>query len=90
MSFAQRLGKVLEIPGEAMFALPTVQWTGEDTLVVQNHLGIADYTPAAVVIDTRCGQYRVQGEELYLELFSREMLVLRGNIGGITLCRQDA
>ncbi|MDD3243619.1 MAG: YabP/YqfC family sporulation protein [Eubacteriales bacterium] len=90
MNLGRKVSEALEIPGDAMFGLPSLQWTGQDRLVVQNHRGIVDYTPQSIVIDTRQGQYRVGGEGLYLEMLSREMLVLRGEISAISLYRRDA
>lgn len=85
MNFSDRVTDILEIPGETMFRLPSLQWTGQDRLYVQNHKGILDYTPGWLVVDTARGSYKISGEDLRLELLSRDSLLLRGEIISITL-----
>ncbi|MDD4797349.1 MAG: YabP/YqfC family sporulation protein [Eubacteriales bacterium] len=85
MGFGERITEMLEIPGETMFKLPSLQWTGRDRLYVQNHRGILDYTPQWLVIDTVEGSYKVSGQDLRLEMLSKEALLLRGAIVSITL-----
>jgi sporulation protein YqfC len=74
----------LELPGEVALDLPKITLTGNLFVSVENHRGIATFSPDGVRIMVRAGEVAVAGRNLVIRSIAPEELVIEGEIQGVT------
>ena len=70
----------LELPQDLFEGMPNIFLTGNQKLYISNHRGILSYDKDEIIILTKTVQVKVQGEELMIESYSKDELVIRGYI----------
>jgi sporulation protein YqfC len=70
----------LELPQDLFEGMPNIFLTGNRKLYISNHRGILTYDSDEIIILTKTVQVKVQGEELIIESYSKDELVIRGYI----------
>jgi sporulation protein YqfC len=66
-------------------SLPRLMLSGGRYAVVENHLGILEFTPERVRLMTKCGVLELEGEALELSQVRKSALTVRGRICQIRL-----
>lgn len=76
-------------PNPDVFPLvPIVELAGSRRVLVENHLGVTEYSPERVGIKMKYGQVHVCGCGLRLEHMTKIKLIITGQIDGISLDRR--
>jgi len=70
----------LELPQDLFEGLPNILLTGNRKIYISNHRGILAYERDEIIILAKTVQIKVQGEELIIESYSKDELVIRGYI----------
>ena len=70
----------LELPQDLFEGMPNIFLTGNRKLYISNHRGILSYERDEIIILAKSVQVKVQGEELVIESYSKDELVIRGYI----------
>ncbi len=70
----------LELPQDLFEGMPNILLTGNRKLYISNHRGILAYEKDEIIILAKAVQIKVQGEELVIESYSKDELVIRGYI----------
>lgn len=83
----QRLAEDAEI--ENMPGQPIVEIAGSQRVLIENHLGVLGYSRERILVKVKFGCIHVCGCGLELLRMTREQLVIRGRIDGVTLQRRD-
>lgn len=78
-------GLMEENPGK----FPLVELCADHRVLVENHMGVLQYSTEGITVAVGFGQLRIQGEGLCMSQMSPEKLVIRGKIHGIELCRRE-
>lgn len=73
---------------EAMPVLPIVELAGDGRVLVENHLGVIQYTDNQVGIKMKYGVIQICGCSLLLEYMTKTRLVIIGRIDQILLHRR--
>jgi len=73
----------LEIPRDLALNLPRVILLGDMQVVVENHLGIIEYTPETVRVSTGVGELVIEGKELTLRAIHQEEIAVEGKISNL-------
>ena len=73
----------LELPQDLFEGMPNLYLTGNRKLYISNHRGILTYEKEEIIILTKALQVKVHGEELVIESYSKDELVIRGYISFI-------
>ncbi len=76
----QTIIESLELPQDLFEGMPNIFLTGNRKLYISNHRGILAYEKDEIIILAKAVQVKVQGEELVIESFSKDELVIRGYI----------
>lgn len=69
--------------------LPIVELAGSRRVLVENHLGVIQYSRETIGIKMKYGEIQINGCGLTLEQMTRVKLVVTGRIDGICLHRRE-
>lgn len=69
--------------------LPIVELAGSHRVLVENHLGVTQYSTERIGIKMKYGQLQINGCGLILEHMTKVKLVVTGRIDGICLERRE-
>lgn len=81
------LARALELPPDVLTDLPRLLWLGGDSMTLENHRGIVEYTPRLVRIRVRHGQVIVEGANLEIERMTDADISLRGDVTAVRMER---
>lgn len=77
------------VPNPEVFPiLPIVELAGSRRVLVENHLGVTEYSAERIGIKMRYGEIQVCGGGLRLEHMTRVKLIITGQIDCISLIRR--
>ena len=79
------LTRKIQVPEDVALQLPLIHVTGNIRARVENHRGIAEYTPELIRIDTAQGRVIIRGRELLVQEMARDDLVCTGVILAVEL-----
>ncbi len=83
----QWLAEGAALPGEPIPGQSLVEISGENRVLIENHLGIKEYTRERIHVRLKKGFVCVCGSGLELSRMNREQLVIRGTIDSVSLQR---
>ncbi len=87
-SFLERLAEETDLTMEPIPAQPIVEIAGDRRVLIENHQGVKAYGREKILIKVKYGYVCVCGCGLELIRMTREQLVIRGRIDGITIQRR--
>lgn len=76
----QAMAAFLEIPPDIVLDLPRLTMLGNKQLLVENHKGIIEYTPALVRVKLSQGELTVSGDGLSIGNLQLEHILVEGTI----------
>ncbi len=83
------LAEGAELSGEPIPGQSLVEIAGDSRVLIENHLGIREYTRERICVRLKLGLVTICGERLELGKVSREQLIIRGLIQGVHLQRGE-
>lgn len=86
--FLERLAEDTDLIQEPMPGQTIVELAGENRVLIENHKGVKAYSCEKIVVKVQYGFLSVCGCGLELQRMSREQLVIRGRIDGVSLHRR--
>lgn len=81
----ERLTEAAELGQESMPGETVVELLGTRRVLIENHLGVSGYCAERVIVHVKFGWVCVSGSNLELLHMTRSQLVIRGQIGGVSL-----
>ena len=87
--FLERLAEEVQIGADSIPGQPIVEIAGGDRVLIENHQGIMGYSRERILVKVIYGCVCVSGCGLELLRMTREQLVIRGRIDGISLQRRE-
>lgn len=69
--------------------LPLVEILDRQRVLIENHLGIVEYSATQIVVKEHTGKIVVRGNGLRLAVMTKERLVIRGEIFEVSLKERD-
>ncbi len=79
----ENLVNALELPKDVLLGLPLLSVSGNSELHIDNHLGILSYQPEAIVVKTKRGPIRIEGEHLVIDWYTRDDMHILGQVKNI-------
>jgi sporulation protein YqfC len=83
-SIGARAWRVLGARGDVLFEHPLITLEGNERLGLENHQGVAEYTPSRLVVLTRLGPVRVCGKGLKLVALSKQYVIVQGTLHSVS------
>ena len=84
-SILQRVIHGSELASTPLTAVPLIEVSGFEKVLIENHSAIASYDSQQICIQVKRGNIFVCGHELHLAYMSQEKLVITGIIENIQL-----
>lgn len=69
--------------------VPIVELAGSRRVLIENHLGVTQYSRETIGVKMKYGEIQINGCGLTLEQMTRVKLVVTGRIDGICLHRRE-
>lgn len=85
VDFVGAVSDRLSIPEETIADVPVVELRGRRSVSVENHRGIAEYSPERIQIRVKRGLISVGGDDLRIVCMNRKRLEIRGGIRCVEL-----
>ncbi len=89
-SFLERLTEEVDLDLEAAPGLPIVEISGQHRVLIENHFGVRAYSRESIMVNVKFGCITVCGCGLELARMTKEQLIIRGRIDGVTLQRRGS
>ena len=86
--FWESLAMGADLPGEGIPGQCMVELLGEHRVLIEGHRGVREYSEEKIGVCVSFGTVCVSGCSLELAYMTRNQLVIRGKIHGITLHRR--
>lgn len=86
--FFEKLAEEVDLPMEQLPGQPVVELAGDRRVLIENHYGVKAYGREKIIVKVKYGCVCVCGCGLELLRMTREQLVIRGRIDGVTLQRR--
>lgn len=87
-SIIQRIAEETELTEVPFPGQPIVEIAGDCRVLIENHLGVMAYSRESILVKVRFGCICVAGCGLELLRMSKDQLIIRGKIEGVTLQRR--
>ena len=87
-SFLERLAEETELAAEPLMGQSIIEISGDRRVLIENHLGVKAYGQEKIVVKVKQGSVCVCGCDLEILRMTREQLIIRGQIDGVTLRRR--
>lgn len=85
----ERLTDAAELSQETMPGETVVELLGTRRVLIENHLGVSGYCEERVIVHVKFGWVCVSGRDLELLHMTKDQLVIRGQIQGVSLQRRE-
>lgn len=79
----KRMAEVLDLPEDIVLDVPKLTVIGNETMLIENHSGIYEYSDDIIRLNTPIGLLNIAGLDLVLKELSLERLYVTGIIYGI-------
>ncbi len=79
----QGLANAFEIPEDTLLNLPKVTMMGNTQVVIENHMGVIEYTSQKLRISVSFGEIEITGTDFFLKNIFSDELSLQGKIQSV-------
>lgn len=76
----KRILSILSVPDEVVYNLPYITAVGNREVIIENYIGIIEYSENKMRIKTSCGTLAVTGDSLSLKNISESEIRICGSI----------
>lgn len=87
-NFWERMAEETDLTAEVLPGQPIIEIVGNYRILIEKHMGVKAYSREKIVVKVKYGCICVCGCGLELIRMTREQLVIRGEIEGISLQRR--
>ncbi len=81
--FLEKTAAVFDLPGEALAGEPRVTVSGVNSLHIENHRGLLEYSENQLVVNARGLVIKVTGRDLTVAAMSDLELVVKGKVQSV-------
>lgn len=84
----RRMADSMDLAGEPVPGLPLIEIAGDRRVLIENHLGVREYSRERIGVNVKYGMVTICGCGLELSRMTREQLVISGRIDSLSLYRR--
>lgn len=74
----------LKLPKDMMMGAFMLSMTGNREAIIENYRGILEYTDTCILLQTKTGQVRFEGQRLVIEYYTNEDMKISGHITNVS------
>ena len=86
--FLNRLADGADLGEEPLPGQSILEIAGENRVLIENHMGVREYSRERIGVKVKFGQINVCGDCLELRHMTKHRLVISGRIHSVVLCRR--
>ena len=83
-----RISMALDLPSEPTPGQTVVELIGNRRVLIENHMGLSEYTQNEICIKSRTGSLSIKGNDLYIAKMTQCRVVICGCIDSIETQRR--
>lgn len=83
-SLAGRAVRKLKLPPQLAPGVPLVELIGNNTLIINRHRGLTEYTAKRICARSSLGLIAVTGSALHITQMNKQVLTVSGTISGVS------
>lgn len=83
MPVYRKVASAMEIPEDLSEKASLVEVTGQNAVRIENYLGIIEYSDIRLLLQCKKCRLEVIGNNLFIESYTRDELLLRGQINQV-------
>ena len=87
--FLERMAEEADMDDNSLAHRPIVEIAGDCRVLIENHYGIQGYSRERILVKVKYGCICICGGCLEILRMTREQMVIRGRIDGVTLQRRE-
>lgn len=87
--FFRKIAESIDLYGEPLPGTSLIEIIDDCRVLLEHHLGVAEYSPTKIRVKVRYGHIVVCGSEMYLRKMTQNQLVICGKICNITFVRRQ-
>lgn len=76
----QRLSKIIQLPKDLVYREPVLTMIGQKEVCIENYKSVRYYTENCIVLMTKHGELRLEGDKLSIESYNNEEINITGMI----------
>lgn len=80
MPVYRKVASAMEIPQDLSEKASLVEVTGQSAVRIENYQGIIEYSDVRLLLQCKKCRLEITGNDLFIESYTREELLLRGRI----------
>ena len=87
--FLEKMADGMDLTGEPLPGQSIVEISGDRRVLIENHLGLTQYSHQKICVKVKFGQIAVCGCHLELDQMTRQQLIISGQIDTVTIIRRN-
>ncbi len=85
MKIYKKITNALELPKEVTLDYPKITLMGDESLTVENHKGLIEFSQTVIRLNTKIYILKVSGENLDIKNISEDEIEIFGRITALTM-----
>ncbi len=77
-----------ELPGESFPWQTVTELIDDNRVLIENHRGVTAYSCDKILVRLPGGRLCITGNDLCIACMTRQRLIIKGIISGITICKE--
>ena len=79
----EKIVEAAEMPKDVTLKLPVLTLIGQSELLIENYIGIIEYTDTMIRIQTKTGPLKLTGSKLIILYYTNDDMKIKGHIQSI-------
>ena len=80
MNIRNKISENLDVPIEILENMPLIKMSGNKEIIIENFIGLLEYTDQKIRLNTKCGILNIDGFNLLAKRMTSEQIIIKGNI----------
>lgn len=76
----QKLAEIIQLPKDLIYREPVLTMIGQKEVCIENYKSVRYYTETCIVLTTKHGELRLEGDKLSIESYNNEEINITGMI----------
>lgn len=76
----QKLAEIIQLPKDLVYREPVLTMIGQKEVCIENYKSVRYYTETCIILMTKHGELRLEGDKLSIESYNNEEINITGMI----------
>ena len=79
----EKMISAMDLPKDVIQNASVITILGRNEVCIENYRGIIEYTDALIRVQTRAGQFRIQGKRLRIQYYTNDEMKVTGALSSL-------